>query len=140
MQFNERLKKAREKREYTQQQVADMMNVTKSTYCGYETGRSQPDLKKLKQLAVILNTSIDELLEMKVIPPLPGLVDSQYAEEEYNIVDLRASSPRNFKNRLTTAFDSLNFSGQQVAVERVEELTEIPKYQKDPPPEDSGNG
>ena len=35
-----------------------------------------------------------------------------------------------------TALCKLNDAGQQKAVERVEELTEIPKYQKEPPPED----
>ena len=34
---------------------------------------------------------------------------------------------------LLTAFDKLNDEGQQKAVERVEELTEIPKYKKEPP-------
>ena len=34
---------------------------------------------------------------------------------------------------LLTAFDQLNEEGQTKAVERVEELTEIPKYQKKPP-------
>ena len=34
---------------------------------------------------------------------------------------------------LLTAFDQLNPEGQTKAVERVEELTEIPKYQKKPP-------
>ena len=39
------------------------MGITKSTYCGYETGKRQPDVAKLKQLARILNTSGDVLLE-----------------------------------------------------------------------------
>ncbi len=48
---------------YTQQEVADLMGITKSTYCGYETGKRQPDVAKIKQLATILNTSGDILLE-----------------------------------------------------------------------------
>ena len=38
--------------------------------------------------------------------------------------------------KLVAAFSLLNEEGQQKAVERVEELTEIPKYQKETPPED----
>lgn len=38
---------------------------------------------------------------------------------------------------LITQFDKLNAKGQQVAVERVEELTKIPDYQKDKNPADS---
>lgn len=63
MSFTEQLKKARLNMNYTQQQVADLMGITKSTYCGYETGKRQPDVAKLKQLARILNTSGDVLLE-----------------------------------------------------------------------------
>lgn len=63
MSFTEQLKKARLNMNYTQQQVADLMGITKSTYCGYETGKRQLDVAKLKQLARILNTSGDVLLE-----------------------------------------------------------------------------
>lgn len=63
MGFSEQLKKARLAVGYTQQQIADIMGITKSTYCGYETGKRQPDVTKIKQLAKILNTSGDTLLE-----------------------------------------------------------------------------
>lgn len=36
--------------------------------------------------------------------------------------------------RITVALDQLNPTGQQEAVKRIEELTEIPKYQKDKEP------
>lgn len=39
-----------------------------------------------------------------------------------------------------SAFSKLNPTGQQKAVERVEELTEIPKYQKAPPQTDAQDG
>ena len=65
MGFQEQLKKARLKLGYTQQQVADQLGVTKSTYCGYETGKRQPDVQKIKILAQILHTSGDILLETK---------------------------------------------------------------------------
>ena len=63
MGFSEQLKKARLNMNYTQQEVADLMGITKSTYCGYETGKRQPDVAKIKQLATIINTSGDILLE-----------------------------------------------------------------------------
>lgn len=63
MSFREKLRAARESRGYTQQQVADLMEIDKSTYCGYETGKRQPDVQKIKQLSKILGVSGDELLE-----------------------------------------------------------------------------
>lgn len=63
MSFSERLKEARISLGYTQQQVADEMGITNSTYCGYETGKRQPDVVKIKKLAAILKVSGDYLLE-----------------------------------------------------------------------------
>ena len=63
MGFPEQLKKARLNMKYPQQQVADLMGISKSTYCGYETGKRQPDVEKIKLLANILQTSGDTLLE-----------------------------------------------------------------------------
>lgn len=63
MAFNDQLKQARLKAGLTQQQVADRMGITNSTYCGYETGKRKPNLIKLKQLASILGVSGDRMLE-----------------------------------------------------------------------------
>ena len=76
MGFSEQLKKARVSMGYTQQQVADALGLTASTYCGYETGKRQPDVAKLKQLARILNTTGSFLLETEPVQntyrPDPG--------------------------------------------------------------------
>lgn len=63
MGFGEKLKAARKACGYTQQQIADLMKIDKSTYCGYETGKRQPDVQKIKQLSEILGVSGDVLLE-----------------------------------------------------------------------------
>jgi len=68
MGFPEQLKAARLNLKYTQQEVADQMGITKSTYCGYETGKRQPDVEKIKLLANILQTSGDTLLETGFTP------------------------------------------------------------------------
>ena len=63
MGFAEQLKRARLAAGMTQQQVAEAMGITGSTYCGYETGKRQPDVLKIRRLADILHTSGDILLE-----------------------------------------------------------------------------
>ena len=63
MAFSDQLKKARLKMNYKQKQIADLMGITKSTYCGYENGQRQPNLAKVKQLSNILHISGDILLE-----------------------------------------------------------------------------
>lgn len=61
--FNESLRKARKAAGMTQAQIAALMNITKSTYCGYETGKRQPDIEKLKQISSILNIPLDSLMQ-----------------------------------------------------------------------------
>lgn len=62
MLFEERLKAARKAKKLTQKEVAEALNVTTSTYCGYETGKRKPDVFKIKKLAEILGVPADVLL------------------------------------------------------------------------------
>ena len=62
MSFCDNLKKTRLRIGLTQQQIADSLGITKSTYCGYDTGKRQPDIPKLRRLSLLLCTSVDDLL------------------------------------------------------------------------------
>lgn len=63
MGFSSQLRAARISAGLTQRQVADAMGITNSTYCGYETGKREPDVAKIKQLSKILGVPADELLD-----------------------------------------------------------------------------
>lgn len=69
MAFKDKLKEARLASGLTQQEVADRLGVNNTTYCGYETGKRQPDVAKIKKLAAILRTSGDALLETATAQP-----------------------------------------------------------------------
>lgn len=62
MTFPEQLKAARTASGMTQADMASRLGVDKTTYCGYETGRRQPDINKLRQLITLLDVSADQLL------------------------------------------------------------------------------
>ncbi len=55
----ERLKSARKACCFTQQQVADLIGVDRSTYAYYELGTTTPSLDKLILLADVFKTDID---------------------------------------------------------------------------------
>jgi transcriptional regulator with XRE-family HTH domain len=57
----DRLKELRKKRNYSVLSFAKTLGVARSTYAGYESGYRSPDLKKLKRIAELLDTSIDYL-------------------------------------------------------------------------------
>lgn len=63
MTFPEQLKAARTAAGLTQAAMAAKLGVDKTTYCGYETGRRQPDINKLRQLTALLDVSADQLLD-----------------------------------------------------------------------------
>lgn len=48
---------------YTQQNVADALNINRSTYTYYETGKTTPDVHTLKVLAKIFDVRVDIFLE-----------------------------------------------------------------------------
>ncbi len=48
---------------YTQQNVADSLNINRSTYTYYETGKTTPDIHTLKVLAKVFNVGVDVFLE-----------------------------------------------------------------------------
>ena len=66
MEFHEELKAARIKTGLTQQQIADKLGITKSTYCGYETAKRSPDPQRINQLAKVLHVSADALLDISI--------------------------------------------------------------------------
>ena len=84
--FNENLREARLRKKLTQQQVADRLGIAKSTYCQYETGASEPNVLRLKELAKILETTGDALLGIEVH------VKSRFEEmqEKYGVERLAA--------------------------------------------------
>lgn len=62
MAFSENLKKARLNAGLTQQQIADALNVDRTTIAQYERGFSTPQIKNISKLCEILKISVDELL------------------------------------------------------------------------------
>ena len=54
----------------TQQQVADRLNLNRTTYTKYETGASEPSIEILKALAAILEVDVSLLLTDEMDPDL----------------------------------------------------------------------
>ena len=66
--INERLRELRVKFGYTQNQIAKLLNIDRSTYAYYETGKTHPDVASLLLLSRMYNISLDELLEDEAAP------------------------------------------------------------------------
>ena len=60
--LGDKIKLYRENKRMTQNEVADMLNVSPATISKYETGALEPNIESLKRLAELFEISIDELL------------------------------------------------------------------------------
>lgn len=63
--FSDKLKELRIENNLTQKDVAKMVGISITCYAGYEQGYREPDLKTLKKICLVLNTSADFLLGLE---------------------------------------------------------------------------
>lgn len=59
MKYNERIREIREEHSYTQQQIANLLNVGQRTYCDYESGKTRIPVDSIIILAKHYNVSMD---------------------------------------------------------------------------------
>jgi transcriptional regulator with XRE-family HTH domain len=71
MSFGTVLRKVRKGRGVTQLQLAEKLGVTQATVARYEKGIMTPEVKRVTQMAKVLEVSVQELLEEKEVRPLP---------------------------------------------------------------------
>ena len=131
--IGERIRYYRKLAGLTQSELAKKAGISMMSIRRYETGERVPNLETLRKIASCLNTDIISFYK----PPIT-LLDAvsinrtglPFAE---NVAKATVETVyKGKRGTLLSAFDCLNEAGQQKAVERVEELTEIPKYQKKP--------
>lgn len=70
--FTQRFIRLRKDKKMTQEQLADILHVSRQTISSWEKGRTQPDLETLSQLTQIFQISLDDLilgLEPKTYTP-----------------------------------------------------------------------
>lgn len=121
MTIGERIKQARKSAGLTQKELAQMIGKGYSSLQKYELNIVEPSLEQLRKIALALGVTVSDLIDPEYWSTLPA----DQAATAFGNQQLTA------KNALDAAFDQLNDEGQQKAVERVEELTEIPRYRKD---------
>lgn len=81
--FHEYLARYRKLRGYTQSEMAERLEISRSTYTNYETGHRSPDLDMLQDISEVLDCSIDELFgkDKRQLSPLVCETKSSYSAE-----------------------------------------------------------
>ena len=63
MEIKDMIKKARTEKEFTQEQAAEALLVSRQTISNWETGKSLPDIVSVIKMSELYQTSLDELLK-----------------------------------------------------------------------------
>ncbi len=95
MLLNQRLKLFRTASGLTQQQVADVLGLDRSTYAYYESGKTTPDIKSVNKLLKIFNISYYQLVDE--MDPTEVTVNDPAAErdeDEMHIYELSKAEKR----------------------------------------------
>jgi transcriptional regulator with XRE-family HTH domain len=58
----ENIRKYREQKKVSQEEMAQSLNVTRQTVSSWETGRTEPDLDTLHRIAQYLEVTVEELI------------------------------------------------------------------------------
>jgi transcriptional regulator with XRE-family HTH domain len=84
--YMERFKQLREENGYSQQFVAEHLNVSQQAWANYESGKREPSIKILKEIAVFFDVSLDYLLgktDIKKAPVESDKGDRSAMEQEF---------------------------------------------------------
>lgn len=137
MSTGENIKRIRTHRKMTQKELGEKLGgITQQQIGQWENGNKKPKLETIKKIADALNVNVNDLLENP-------LDDSPVYKAYKNTNSLDSLLAKDFINgkivsqidnwqqidiELVKTFKKLNEDGKTVAVERIEELTEIPRY------------
>ena len=153
MGFYDRFSKLCKERGVAPSAVAEAIGLNRANASFWKQG-SVPSTANLEKLADYFGVSVGNLLgrekETVVIPNRLKVVAVDDPSSPYTRYELEAADPEALAfgmqifsdagipieeltpiARIYAALDKLNYTGQQTAVERVEELSEIPRYRRD---------
>lgn len=72
MEFNNKLYELRKQKGFSQEELANRLNVSRQTVSKWEVGDSTPDMEKLVAISDLFGISLDELVMNKAPEPAPA--------------------------------------------------------------------
>ena len=112
-------------------EVRKKLGISQSTMASWKSRGLTPSAGMAVRLANYFGVSVDYLLGYEDMIEKPYDTYDTYNREKIS-ESLEYASKR---DRLNAAYELLNDDGQQEAVKRVEELTEIPRYRRQKTPQ-----
>ena len=85
MEFHEKLQELRKQREMTQEELAEILYVSRTAISKWESGRGMPNVESLKAISKFFGISLDDLLSSE---ELLILVEDDHRQKETNLRDM----------------------------------------------------
>lgn len=126
MTTGEKIKNERKKAGLTQKQLGDRLGVSFQAVAQWENDFRRPKYETIIKIADALMVQPEDILGDRDIRIVRITNKLDAIDSEFKKIELHQL------NRLTRAYEKLSTEGKEVAIERVEELAQLPKYQKAP--------
>ena len=85
MEFNEKLQELRKQKGLTQEELAELLYVSRTAVSKWESGRGFPNIESLKAISRFFSVSLDELLSGEEIL---AIAEKEHKEKERTVRDL----------------------------------------------------
>ena len=85
MEFNEKLQELRKRKGLTQEELAEILFVSRTAISKWESGRGLPNIESLKAISKCFSVSLDELLSGEEIL---AIAEEDHKKKEMNVRDL----------------------------------------------------
>ena len=85
MEFNEKLQELRKRKGLTQEELAELLYVSRTAVSKWESGRGFPNIESLKAISKFFSVSLDELLSDKEIL---AIAENDYKQKERTVRNL----------------------------------------------------
>lgn len=142
MSLGSQIRAARKAAGLTQEALAGQIGVKRSVVSKYETGAIEPSVSQLRRIAEALGVSPgflqgEERRDAQLLRSAVLREDFRAAEQIMGLPDgtlrpLPFSPETPGFRALCAAYSALNEAGQEQAVQRLQELAQLPQYQKEP--------
>lgn len=102
MKFCDKLANLRKSNDFSQEQFADKLGVSRQAVSKWESGSSYPDMEKIIQMCSILNCTLEDLLD-------DGVIKGTTSEKEKFNLNNYLQDGLNFITKTYNMFSSMNF-------------------------------
>lgn len=126
MTTGEKIKNERKKAGLTQKQLGERLGVSFQAVAQWENDFRRPKYETIIKIADALMVQPEDILGDRDIRIVRITNKLDAIDSEFKKIELHQL------NRLTRAYEKLSTEGKEVAIERVEELAQLPQYQKAP--------